>query len=144
MDENWEQDTVTSIVQTRNGYLWLGTYTGLVRFDGVRFFTFDSAKNPGLQNNRITSLYEDAGGVLWLGHSSLGFGMALLPTHPAGLLPLGLLLLLVLLTANCGLFPMAPWQFWSTGKFRHSVSVVRLQTNLFPPYFLLAMARCGF
>jgi ligand-binding sensor domain-containing protein len=70
MDESWEQDTVTSIVQTRNGYLWLGTYTGLVRFDGVRFFTFDSAKSPGLQNNRITSLYEDAEGVLWLGHET--------------------------------------------------------------------------
>ena len=70
IEDGWQQDTVTSLVQTRDGYLWLGTYTGLVRFDGVRFFTFEASKTPGLQNNRITSLYEDAGGVLWIGHET--------------------------------------------------------------------------
>ena len=40
------QNTVTSIVQTRDGYLWLGTFGGLVRFDGHAFTVFDSGKHP--------------------------------------------------------------------------------------------------
>ena len=66
-EEGLPQNTVTSIVQTRDGYLWLGTFGGLVRFDGVRFTTFNSADIPALRSNRIMSLYEDAGGTLWIG-----------------------------------------------------------------------------
>ena len=54
-----EQNPVTAVVQSREGYLWLGTYTGLLRFDGVRVTVFDSASTPGLLNSRVTSLYED-------------------------------------------------------------------------------------
>src|ERR1051326_7772170 len=45
--ESWQvedglpQSSVTSIVQTREGYLWLGTFNGLVRFDGMRFKVFN-------------------------------------------------------------------------------------------------------
>lgn len=63
----WEQNAVTAILQSRNGYLWLGTYHGLVRFDGVRFVVYDPGNSPGLQNALITSLYEDGQGVLWIG-----------------------------------------------------------------------------
>jgi ligand-binding sensor domain-containing protein/signal transduction histidine kinase len=62
--------TVTAIVQSHDGYLWLGTYHGLVRFDGVRFVVFDSGNTAGLRNGVITSLYEDASGVLWIGHET--------------------------------------------------------------------------
>ena len=68
--EDLEQTPVTAVVQSSDGYLWLGTYTGLVRFDGVRVTVFDSATTPGLMNGRVTSLYEDAGGVLWIGHET--------------------------------------------------------------------------
>jgi signal transduction histidine kinase/ligand-binding sensor domain-containing protein len=47
----------------------LGTYHGLVRFDGVRFKVFDS-QSGGLPNGLITSLYEDPNGVLWIGHET--------------------------------------------------------------------------
>lgn len=70
VEEGLEQNPVTSVVQSRDGYLWAGTYTGLMRFDGVHVTAFDSATAPGLQNSRITSLYEDASGVLWIGHES--------------------------------------------------------------------------
>ena len=40
-DEGLPQNSVNSILQTRDGYLWIGTYEGLARFDGVRFRVFN-------------------------------------------------------------------------------------------------------
>ncbi len=45
------QNTVTSITQTRDGYIWVGTHEGLARFDGVRFKIFDK-HNSGLKHKR--------------------------------------------------------------------------------------------
>ena len=70
VEQGLEQNPVTAVVQSRDGYLWLGTYTGVLRFDGVRVTVFDSATTPGLLNSRVTSLYEDRDGVLWIGHES--------------------------------------------------------------------------
>jgi signal transduction histidine kinase/ligand-binding sensor domain-containing protein len=67
-DNGLPDNAVTAALQTRDGYLWLGTYGGLARFDGSRFAVFNSASEPGLQSDRITALYEDAKGVLWVGH----------------------------------------------------------------------------
>ena len=58
------QKSVVSIIQTRDGYLWLTTFDGLVRFDGVRFTVFDKSNTKGLTTNRFTSLYEDKDGAL--------------------------------------------------------------------------------
>ena len=54
-----EMNSVTAMVQTRDGYLWLGTYNGLMRFDGVRFTVFTSGGERELKNSRITALFED-------------------------------------------------------------------------------------
>ncbi len=67
-DNGLPDNAVTAIVQTHDGYLWFGTYGGLARFDGAQFVIFNSANEPGLQSDRITSLSEDANGVLWIGH----------------------------------------------------------------------------
>jgi signal transduction histidine kinase/ligand-binding sensor domain-containing protein len=64
------QNAVASIAQTRDGYLWLATYGGLARFDGALFTVFDSGNTPELYASRITSLFEDAGGTLWIGHET--------------------------------------------------------------------------
>ncbi|HEY4414778.1 MAG TPA: two-component regulator propeller domain-containing protein, partial [Verrucomicrobiae bacterium] len=61
-------NAVTAVVQARDGYLWLGTYGGLVRFDGSTFTVFNSANTPELPSDRITSLFQDGTGVLWIGH----------------------------------------------------------------------------
>jgi signal transduction histidine kinase/ligand-binding sensor domain-containing protein len=66
-DNGLPQNTVRSILQTRDGYLWLTTFDGLVRFDGVRFTIFDKSNTRGLRTNRFTSLYEDKDGTLWAG-----------------------------------------------------------------------------
>lgn len=66
-DDGLPQNSVRSITQTRDGYLWLTTFDGLVRFDGVRFTVFDKSNTKGLRTNRFTSLYEDKDGTLWAG-----------------------------------------------------------------------------
>ena len=66
-EDGLPQNSVTGIVQSRDGYLWLSTFGGLARFDGVRFAIFNSANTPGLKSNRITALFEDRRGILWLG-----------------------------------------------------------------------------
>ncbi|HEX9002938.1 MAG TPA: two-component regulator propeller domain-containing protein [Blastocatellia bacterium] len=65
--EGLPQNTVLSIKQTRDGYLWFTTLDGLVRYDGVRFTIFNKNNSPGLTSNRTTCLFEDAGGALWIG-----------------------------------------------------------------------------
>jgi signal transduction histidine kinase/ligand-binding sensor domain-containing protein len=58
--------SVTAITQTPDGYLWVGTYDGLARFDGVRFVTFDPGNTPALSHSRVQGLYLDARGTLWI------------------------------------------------------------------------------
>jgi ligand-binding sensor domain-containing protein len=65
-DEGLPQSTVTSIVQTRDGYLWLGTQNGLVRFDGVNFKVFNEDNTPAIKNNRFVQLFADRRGTLWV------------------------------------------------------------------------------
>lgn len=65
-------NAVTAVVQTQDGYLWVGTSNGLARFDGVRFSTFRAVDHPGLVSNRILCLYEDREGILWIGTADGG------------------------------------------------------------------------
>jgi signal transduction histidine kinase/ligand-binding sensor domain-containing protein len=60
------QSAVLSVLQTRDGYLWLGTYEGLVRFDGVRFVVFDRQRTHDLQGTSVFHLSEDRAGRLWV------------------------------------------------------------------------------
>src|SRR6266513_927371 len=62
-----QQVTPRAIVQTRDGYLWVGTYKGLSRFDGVRLLTFDVANTSALSSDAVAVLYEDRWGDLWIG-----------------------------------------------------------------------------
>src|SRR5438067_5984261 len=66
------QNDVTQLIQTRDGYLWLGTNGGLVRFDGIQFTIFDSGNTPELRSNRILALAEDRDGTLWIGTQNGG------------------------------------------------------------------------
>ena len=56
------QNTVHSIAQTRDGYVWIGTEEGLARFDGVRFTVFDKQNTPQLKSNYIRTLLADRRG----------------------------------------------------------------------------------
>jgi len=60
------QSSVNDIVQTPDGYLWLATYSGLVRFDGHAFTTFNRLNTPGLTSDRILQIKPDTKGSLWV------------------------------------------------------------------------------
>ncbi len=60
------QNHVSYIAQTPDGYLWLATFDGLARFDGVRFKVFKSADTPEFPTSRIVSMFLDSAGRLWL------------------------------------------------------------------------------
>src|SRR6516225_4462232 len=73
----WRSDTISpqnavitaviTIIQTRDGYLWLGTPDGLLRFDGDRFTTFNEGNTPGLKSGSVVKLFEDSRTNLWIG-----------------------------------------------------------------------------
>ena len=71
--QNWQtadglpQNSVRTIVQTAEGYLWFGTAEGLVRFDGNRFTVYDRTSVPALPSGNIQSLAVAADGALWIG-----------------------------------------------------------------------------
>ena len=55
-----------TLYQTPDGYLWLATFDGLVRFDGVRFTIFNAGNTEGLPSSRIVSIYPRQGDSFWL------------------------------------------------------------------------------
>jgi signal transduction histidine kinase/ligand-binding sensor domain-containing protein len=65
-DDGLPDSSVTAIAQTPDGYLWVGTYNGLVRFDGMRFVVFDPANTPALSHARVRKLSVDNHGTLWI------------------------------------------------------------------------------
>jgi diguanylate cyclase (GGDEF)-like protein len=63
---------VLGIQQTRDGYLWLASYQGLVRFDGVEFRTLTETDIPGLARSSFRALARDSSGALWAATESAG------------------------------------------------------------------------
>ena len=66
VEDGLPQSSVEAIVQTPDSYLWLATYSGLARFDGVRFAQFDASNLPGFPGNRPERLFVDREGALWV------------------------------------------------------------------------------
>ncbi|MBI3852788.1 MAG: ATP-binding protein [Verrucomicrobia bacterium] len=65
-EDGLPQNRISCLKQTRDGYLWLGTWFGLARFDGVRFTVFDKFNTPELVNDAINAVAEDTDGTLWI------------------------------------------------------------------------------
>jgi ligand-binding sensor domain-containing protein/signal transduction histidine kinase len=71
-DQGLPGDGVMAVLRTRDGYLWVGTRSGLARFDGVRFRHYGF--RDGLRSMSIRALLEDQGGRLWVG--TIGGGVS--------------------------------------------------------------------
>lgn len=67
-DDGLSENTVTSMLQDKNGFMWFGTWDGLNKFDGYRFKTYKSrpGDSAGLVSNRVTEIQEDAYGFIWI------------------------------------------------------------------------------
>ena len=65
LNQGLSQNTIYSIIQDRQGYLWIGTWDGLNKYDGLKFTTYD--KSNGLSNEVINCLLESADGNIWIG-----------------------------------------------------------------------------
>lgn len=85
-DDGLPPSGVTAVVQTRDGYLWIGTFGGLARFDGLTFTVFkgqsalrlsdpEGGRYAGPASDRILALYEDGGGRLWIGTEDAGLSV---------------------------------------------------------------------
>ncbi len=61
------EDTVQAIQQSKDGYLWIGTTGGLVRFDGSHFHLYDHATTPALADNSVFCILAARDGSLWFG-----------------------------------------------------------------------------
>lgn len=70
------QSSVIAMTQTHDGFLWLGTVNGLVRFDGSQFAVFDESVTPRLGSSAIVRLFEDREHDLWIGTATAGAMMA--------------------------------------------------------------------
>ena len=64
-DEGLPDNTVVGIDQTPDGFLWVATYTGLVRFDGVQFREFP-LRLPGIKTGHIRDVCADRRGRVWV------------------------------------------------------------------------------
>jgi signal transduction histidine kinase/ligand-binding sensor domain-containing protein len=60
------RNAVLALATTRDGYLWLGTYEGLARFDGVRFTLFNPSTTTGIGNAHVSALLVGRDGDLWI------------------------------------------------------------------------------
>ena len=61
------QISALAIEQDRDGYIWVGTQTGLARFDGVQFVAYTPDQEPALPGVWVRSLYVARDGRLWIG-----------------------------------------------------------------------------
>lgn len=62
------QSSINCILQDREGFLWIGTWSGLLRYDGYSTIVYHSGNAPGkLKSNKITAIFEDHHGYLWVG-----------------------------------------------------------------------------
>lgn len=65
-DSGLPQDSVRSIVQSSDGYIWLATNGGLVRFNGLAFRVFNTENTPQMHSNVIRGILQDRNGALWI------------------------------------------------------------------------------
>lgn len=68
LDDNLSHRTVYTVIQDRDGFLWVGTQNGLNRFDGYSFSTFyhNPADPESIAGDNVSSLAEDSQGLLWI------------------------------------------------------------------------------
>ncbi|MFZ4621591.1 MAG: two-component regulator propeller domain-containing protein [Bacteroidota bacterium] len=71
-DNGLPQNTVDLVDQSSDGYIWIGTYAGLARYDGVKFIHFNRSITPAFKINHVTVMHQDKSGASWFGTNGGG------------------------------------------------------------------------
>ncbi len=73
-DEGLSHNTIRSVIQDKDGFIWVGTYNGVNKYDGytMQHYRFSNDKSDGLSSNIILSLFEDISGNIWAGTTNAG------------------------------------------------------------------------
>ncbi|MCL4181256.1 MAG: hypothetical protein KJ072_26380 [Verrucomicrobia bacterium] len=66
VEEGLPENSATAVVQTPDGYLWVGTWNGLVRYNGDKFRVFNPENTPTLPHPGIVNVHADRRGRLWV------------------------------------------------------------------------------
>lgn len=74
VDNGLANNALTALAQDRDGFLWIGSQSGLMRFDGYRFRTYqhDPQDAGSIPSNFVQSLFADTAGNLWVGTANAG------------------------------------------------------------------------
>jgi signal transduction histidine kinase/ligand-binding sensor domain-containing protein len=65
-------NNITSAIQAQSGFIWITTYNGIMRFDGVRVDVYDRGSLPFLSTDAFYRVYEDKQGILWFASQGSG------------------------------------------------------------------------
>ena len=73
-DNGLPHNSINGLIQSSDGYIWLTTTNGIVRFDGVRFRCFLSGITPGIASDTYSyaTLLQDKNGDIWAGTANAG------------------------------------------------------------------------
>lgn len=72
LDKGMPSNTVLDNLLSSEGYMWIATFDGLVKFDGVNFQMFNEKNHPSFKKNGALSLFEDEDNTLWIGTNGGG------------------------------------------------------------------------
>ena len=143
---------INALLEGQDGYLWLGTFGGLVRFDGAKFTTFhaararpnrlDSISQEGPSSDRIVALRQDNRGRLWIGSQDGGLSLyerGRFRQHP-------------LCRGTCRVYALSPqsgntiWAATNVGLFRIAMDSLRatvIRNSTLGEYGEIAVAKNG-
>ena len=65
-------NNITSAIQSSEGFIWITTYNGIMRFDGKRILVYDRSTLPFLETDAFYRVYEDTKGTLWFASQGSG------------------------------------------------------------------------
>ncbi len=65
MDKGMPSDMVVRLAQSKDGYIWMATYKGMSRFDGVRFTSYNHTSSSAIESVTIQDIAQDSTGALW-------------------------------------------------------------------------------
>jgi ligand-binding sensor domain-containing protein len=71
-DNGLISNNITSAIRDHDGFVWITSYNGIMRFDGIQVYVYDETKIPFLNTGAFYAVYEQKPGVLWFSSQNNG------------------------------------------------------------------------